>query len=477
MDYIKKVEENFPEEVSALQELIRCESVAGEPFTCENGDVYPFGKGVQDAFEYTLAKSKEFGFECANIDNYGGHVDFGNGEETVGIVGHIDVVPAGDGWDFDAFSGDVDGGYIYGRGTTDDKGPVIACLYAMKALKDCGYEPGKKIRLILGLDEEKKWAGMDYYLSKVPTPDFGFTPDGDFPVIHGEKGIVTFSLVKKMDDRKMTGLELRSFEGGQVPNMVAEKARAVVKAENTDVYDEIKEKARLFREEKDLKISVRGMGKSLEISAEGKAAHGAHPELGLNAISILLDFLGQLNFASEDVNDLIDFYNTHLGYEVNGEHFGCALEDELSGKLTVNVGMAMYDRKSCTFVINVRYPVSCSEEETYAGIQEIADRFNMGIIKHAGQDPILMDIDSPLIKTFVDVYRENTGDTESQPNVIGGGTYARAMKNVVAFGGMFPGDPDLMHQKNERLELNRLMTMTKIYADALYRISAENFKF
>lgn len=480
MNYIDCVEKNFDEEVEVLREMIQCRSVAGEAEEGSDGEVYPFGRGVQDMLEYTLKKGEELGFSFENIDNYGAHIDFGEGEEVVGIVGHLDVVPEGDGWSFDPYSGEVKDGFIYGRGTTDDKGPVCACLYAMKALKDAGFVPDRKIRLILGLDEETNWKGMEYYLSKVKAPDFGFTPDGDFPVINGEKGILVFELAKKFSPKKVKGLELRSFEGGQVPNMVAEKARAVVRTDAKDpksVYEEIKEKVKEYKEETGHEISCRGMGKSLEISVVGKSAHGASPELGLNAISVLLDFLSRLNFADEEVNDLIEFYNSHIGFEVNGEHLGCAFEDEPSGKLTVNVGMAKYDRDSVTFVINVRYPVTSTEEEVYAGLQPVADRYNMGVVKHASQDPIMMDKDSLLIKTFMEAYSNYTGDTESEPVVMGGGTYARAMKNVVAFGALFPGDPDVMHQKDERLELDRFLTMTKIYAQAICKISSADFKF
>lgn len=475
MDFIQFVETNKDLQIQCLQDLVSIKSVVSNPVMTKNGEVYPFGKGVQDAFAYTLKLAKELGFETKNVDNYGGHIDFGHGEGLVGIIGHLDIVPEGDGWTFDPYSGAVAGDYIYGRGTTDDKGPVIAALFAMKALKDAGYEPEKKIRLILGLDEETNWEGMEYYFKKERKPDYGFTPDAEFPALNGEKGIMTFELAKKFAKASSGGLELRSLSGGAAANMVAEKARAVVKADDSKIYDQIKSFAASFREDTGYKLHVRGVGKSLELTTEGVAAHGATPEAGLNAISIMMAFLGRLNFASDDVNVFIDFYNQYIGFDCHGERMNCAFSDEPSGKLTFNVGLIHFEKQAVTMTINVRYPVTYTEDQVYDAILPIINNYDMGLIKGHGRGPIYMAPDSPMIKALMEVYQQHTGDKESQPRVIGGGTYARAAKNIVAFGAMFPGDPDLMHQKDERLSLDRLLTMTKIYADALYRLSQKSF--
>ena len=217
------------------------------------------------------------------------------------------------------------------------------------------------------------------------------------------------------------------------------------------------------------------MGKSLEIAVEGKSAHGAMPHLGLNAISVLMEFLGQLNFALEEVNDVISFYNKCIGHDIYGERIGCQMEDEKSGPLTFNVGVASFDKKALTFTVNVRFPVTKTEDEVYAGMIPATDQFDVGIVKGRCQKPIYFEQDSPMVKTFMEIYQENTGDMESKPLTIGGGTYARAMKNCLAFGALFPGDEDLMHQRDERLSLDRLELMTKIYADAIYRLTQEDF--
>ncbi|MBR2559910.1 MAG: dipeptidase PepV [Firmicutes bacterium] len=485
-EYMKKIEEiiekNFDDEVAFLQELVRCNSEEKESFTAPSGEVYPFGEGVQQALECMLKNADESGFETRNVDNYGAHIDWGKGDRTLGIIGHLDVVPAGSGWSFEPYSGAVDGGYIYGRGTTDDKGPVVAAYYAMKALREAGYEPDAVVRLIIGLDEETNWAGMEHYLEKVGPADYGFSPDAEFPAVNGEKGITTFDLIKKVSDRKMTGLELRGLSGGAASNMVPEKARALVRADSEKAYDKIKKTVDEYRAQHpsingiEPKIACRNSGKSLEIAVEGKSAHGAHPDSGLNAISILMDILGRLNFANEDVNDFVAFYNDHLGFDTRGQRFGCEMSDEPSGDLTLNVGVLSFDKKAITLTINIRFPVTKTEDDVFSGITAITDRYDFGIVRGSGEAPIYFSADSPMVRALMDAYRNYTGDTESEPMVIGGGTYARSMPNCVAFGALFPGDPDLMHQRDERLELSKLMLTTKIYAQTIYLLTQPDFK-
>lgn len=476
MDYLERIEANKDLQIKTLQDLVSIKSVVSSPVVTRDGEVYPFGQGVQDAFVCFLEKARQLGFETKNVDNYGGHVDFGDGEETVSVLGHLDVVPEGEGWRLDPYSGTVEDGYIYGRGTLDDKGPMVAALFAMKALKDSGYVPARRIRMILGLDEETKWEGMEYYFQREPMPDYGFTPDGEFPVINGEKGMLIFEIAKKFPkNQSKGGLSLSSLSGGSAVNMVADRARAVVSAGSPDIYSHIKELAADFREETGYKLHVRGVGKSLEIVTEGKAAHGAAPEEGLNAISIMMEFLGKLNFSSDEVNVFFDFYNKYIGFDVDGQRLGCGLADEASGKLTLNVGLVHCDKEAAGLVVNVRYPVTCTEEQVYEGILPVLNQYDMGLIKHGGKEPIYMEPDSPMIRTLMEVYQSHTGDTESRPLVIGGGTYAKAAKNTAAFGALFPGDADLMHQKDERLSLDRFMTMTRIYADALYKLTQPDF--
>ncbi len=487
MEYLKLIDNYKDDMIKMVQELVAIKSVEDKP--APNA---PFGEGVAEAFHYMLKKAEEEGFESENIDNYGGHIEFGGytldekgeieatSEEIMGIIGHLDVVPEGKDWKYEPYAGHIEDGKIFGRGTIDDKGPIVAAFFAMKALKESGYIPEKKVRLILGLDEETNWKGMKYYLSKVKAPDFGFTPDAEYPAIHGEKGILVFQLAKKLGKTLAKGIELRSLSGGHAANMVADYARAVVRADKTDKYEKIKELVANYRDEKcsekghpayGSKLNCKGVGKSLEIVAHGVSAHGASPECGVNAISVLMDFLGQLDIINDDVHDFIEFYNTHLGFEIDGTNMGCGLSDEPSGKLILNVGKVELEGEALILTLNVRFPVTLNEDIVYDSIMPVVNKYNMGIIKIKVQDPIYMPADDPMIKTLMDIYIEHTGDKESKPIVIGGGTYARAAKNIIAFGSVFPGEPELAHQKDEYIEIDKLIINAKIFADSIYRLT------
>lgn len=478
MDYEKHIELNKDEMIFALRDVVRINSEEGEKVIGRNGELYPFGSGVQEALEKVLALGESMGFSAKNVDNYGGHIDFsGKTDRIMGIIGHLDVVPAGSGWDFDPYGGELSEGKIYGRGTTDDKGPVISCLYAMKALKDAGYEPNCTIRLIIGLDEETHWKGIKYYFEHEQKPDFGFTPDADFPVINGEKGMLIFDFAKKITSPQgqAKGLKLRSLKGGTAPNSVADSCRAVLRSDEEGTYDLIKEMVYGYRQETGYKLNVKGVGKSLEITAAGVAAHGAKPEKGLNAISIIMDFLGKLNFVCEDHNEFIDFYNKYMGFCLDGSQIGVDCSDEPSGGLVFNVGMAELDGEAGKLTINIRYPVTADGDEILSKLTSVLDRYDMGLIRGEHKKPIYMEMDNPMVKLLLEIYRKHTGDEKSQPLVIGGGTYARSAENVIAYGALFPGDPDLMHQKNECITVERLMQMTKIYAEAIYKLASGEY--
>ncbi|MHC1722142.1 MAG: dipeptidase PepV [Aminipila sp.] len=487
MEYLKLIEDYKDEMIKTVQELVAIKSIEEKPVTDA-----PFGKGVAEAFQYMLKKGEAEGFETENVDNYGGHIEFGGyllddegkitgtSEEVMGIIGHLDVVPEGTDWQYEPYSGTIADGKIYGRGTIDNKGPVVAAFFAMKALKDSGYVPEKKVRLILGLDEETNWKGMKYYLSKVKAPDFGFTPDAEYPAIHGEKGILVFQLAKKIGKTTGKGIELRSLKGGNAANMVADYARAVIRADKMEAYEKVKELAANYRNVKcaeegqiafGAKLNCKGVGKSLEIVAQGVSAHGATPECGVNAITVLMDFLKEIDIINDDVNEFVQFYNEHIGFELDGTAIGCGFSDDPSGKLVFNVGKIELEGEAVMLTINIRFPVTYSEDAVYEAMMPVINKYNMGIIKIKVQDPIYMPKDDPMIKTLMDIYREHTGDRESEPIVIGGGTYARAAKNIVAFGSIFPGEPDLSHQKNEYIEIDKLLLNAKIFADAIYRLT------
>ena len=465
-DYQEILKGYQTEMVETLKELVSIKSVVTKPEAN-----MPFGKGVDEAFSYMLDKSSKLGFRTFDADRFGGHAEMGEGEECMGILAHLDVVPEGDGWTYDPFGGTVENGRMYGRGTNDDKGPAVAALYAMKAVMESGAPLKKRVRLIYGLDEEVgEWEGIVKYLETAGTPDFGFTPDADFPLVHAEMGILVFDIVKKFKKTQKQGIVLKSISGGQAYNMVADKCSTVITADN---YSLIKEKADEFRKRTGYEISYKPKGRSLEILTEGVPAHGARPDKGLNAISVMMFFLKEIDFENDDVNDFVQFYNDKIAFDLHGRNIGVGFKDEVSGNLIWNTGVIRCDEEMGSFTINVRYPVTGTMEAVYEGMAPHLDEFGCGVVKGAHKAGIYIPEDDKLIVTLMDIYRKHTGDHETKPIVTGGGTYARAMSNAVAYGIKFPGEEATEHQKNEYIDINNMMKGAAIYADAIYRLCCE----
>lgn len=496
----RKIDENFGETLKSLQEFLSIPSVVSMP----KGD-YPFGEDVQKAFMYMLDKAEKDGFDTYNADNFGGHIEFGgkDSEEIMGIIGHVDVVPEGSYWDHPPYGGEVHDGKVYGRGALDDKGPVIASYYAMKALKDVGIVPSKKIRLVLGNDEERDWVGMRYYLQNVKEPDFGFTPDSEFPVIQGEKGLFFFDVVKKIRrSTKKDGLILMGLDGGTAANMVPDSAKAIIYHKDASVFDEIRKKAEEFRDttirelnrkfsEKagkksegtvngscgntsaigDASIDCRVTGKSLEVLVRGLAAHGARACRGQNALAILMDFLGRFTFNNDDINDYISFFNKHIGYEIYGESMGVGFSDDKSGKLIFNAGMIKYSVNDIRLVASIRFPVTKTCRDIEDAMRPVLEENGYELELGKQNEAIYLESDDPLIVELMEAYRECTGDMENTPHIIGGSTYAKSFKNCVAYGPRFYDTPDVAHKKNECIDVGRLLTTTKIYANAMLRLA------
>lgn len=476
MDYLELLDSYKDEILEKIKESVAFPSVGSQAVQTVEGEVLPYGRDVHDALVHMLNLGKELGFETFNADNYGGHIQFSAEDEkaeTLGISGHLDVVPVAEGWKTEPFDMVEKDGCIFGRGTSDDKGPVVACLYGMKALKESGLKPKKNIRLILGLDEETGSAGMAEYLERAGEPDFGFTPDGDFPLVNGEMGNMTFDLAQKLTKQTdKESLRLTKLEAGTAPNAVPGLCRASL-AGDSKMYEAIKGRAEQYAVETGYDLKAKKQGTALVLEATGVPAHGAHPELGLNAISIMMGFLERLQFGNEEVNDFIAYYNEYIGFNLHGEACGCELEDEKSGKLIFNVGMASINEDFASVTVNIRYPVSETSDKVFEGIEKTLEKTLIGIVKKSDDKPIYMDTDSELVQKLIGAYRDETGDAEAEPFVIGGGTYAKHIANTLAFGAMFPGEEDTMHQNDENKSIELLMKAARIYARAIHDICFE----
>ena len=390
----------------------------------------PYGSGPAAALDYMLTLCAELGIRTENRGGKVAWAEIGEGEEIVGILGHLDVVPAGDGWTHDP-RGEICGGRLYGRGSVDDKGPVMAALFAMKELQDAHVPLGRRARLIFGQSEETgDWADMAYYRRHEQLPVFGFTPDADFPAIYGEKGILNYELSLPLERAGLCGIE-----GGDASNMVPAWAKAVA-------LD----------------------GKAF--AAEGLAAHASMPEKGKNAISVLMAQLA----AAEVDSPLVDFYLARIGDDPHGGRMGCAFSDEQSGALTMNAGKLRTGNGRVTLTLDIRNPVTFTEPQVRKALEAACEPYGIGVRLTGNQAPVYMDRNGKVIQAMLGVYRAVTGDL-SEPAVIGGGTYARAMPGIVAFGPMRPGRECTEHQKDEYILLEDLYQAEEIYRRTIEKLT------
>lgn len=455
-----KIDELKEEIIEQTQKLVRIKSIESD-----ERPGMPFGEGINDALITALNLGERLGFKTKNIDGYMGYIEWGDNEESVGVLGHLDVVPEGDGWQYPPYGGEINDGKIFGRGTMDDKAPLISCIYAMYALKEIGYIPKKKIRILLGTNEESGSKDLEYYLKKEKEPDIGFTPDGYFPIIYAEKGIITLNISKIFNDSK--GTHLIYIKGGNRPNMVPDYCEAGIK--NSDM-EEIMRKANAYGVRNNCDISYEVKNDILVLKCKGISAHGSTPQFGLNAIMQIISFLESIDISIGDIGEAIKFLAKYIGLDIEGKDFGIFVEDEISGKLTFNVGNIVMNENMISVGINIRYPITYKFDDI---IKPFNDRLKGSGFKIEGlvhSEPLYFPKEHKLIKILSKVYEEQTGE-KGELLAIGGGIYAKGMKNIVAFGPLFPGKPDMDHKANEYIEIEDLMKMTKIYANAIHELS------
>ena len=396
----------------------------------------PFGQNIQVALDLMLSFGERDGFNTFSVDDYAGVIEMGAGEE-IGILGHLDVVPVQEGWSVGPFSGEIIGGKMYGRGVNDDKGPTMATYYAMKWIKDSGIPLKKRIRLILGTDEESGMRCIQHYLTKHEPSSMAFAPDAVFPLIYAEKGIHSC---------EVSGIEtaIVAFESGQRLNMVPEVAKAKLSSDVGELFHNYLTSNQVSGEVKDGWLIV-----------YGKGAHAMQPDEGINAASLLGKFLVQV----------VDSPFTRLlsTMDTTGKVFGVDYVSNEMGPITFNVGLVSVQDGKFSIKINTRIP------KDYPHLSKFETALSeYGTYTELGNVPVhYVSQDSPLVKTLLNAYQTVTGDMESEPITIGGGTYARMFPNAVAFGAMFPDREDVAHRVDEYMYLEDLYTAIEIYIQAL----------
>lgn len=439
--------------VRLLTRWIRVPSVKGE---AEDGA--PFGREVRRMLDMAMVDAETMGFMTHVYDGYACDITLGEeNREMVAVLAHLDVVPAGDGWAVDPFAAVREGDRIYGRGTSDDKGPALAALLAMKAIKEADVPLKRSIRMILGCDEESGWEDMAYYCDHAKMPEIGFSPDASFPCINTEKGMLHMVLHAPAPEK---GLLVKKLHTGERMNVIPGESIAVV-AGGAEVVAQVES----YAKETGLDYRAEVVEEGVRITATGIPGHSAYPEGRRNAIGMMLLLLRHLG-AEGAWRTLADVY----GMEHDGASLGIACEDAVSGPLTCNMGILHLDGGVITCTLDCRCPITAD----LAALKETALKHLSGFKAEVAEmkEPHHVPEESELVTCLLNAYREETG-RDARAEATGGGTYAKVLKQGVAFGAAFPDDEDLAHQAGEYLSISKMLLAAKVYANALLRLCAE----
>ena len=453
MPNFKKLSKGYEKEaLNVLTEFVKKKSV----YDAESaGPGAPFGAGVKSALDFLAKKGKDYGFKVDACEGYCTEISYGEGDgPEIGIYAHSDVVPASGKWDFPPFSGKVVGegkeAKMVSRGASDDKGPLVAALMAIKLLKDNGFIKGFKVRLVSGGDEERGSSCLKAYFDKLgkKATDYGFTPDADFPLIYGEKGIVRGMFSKMIDLSPIIAMS-----GGTVSNAVCDSFLVTLPKD--------KKLEEAVKGNKDIDLSSVG---DIEIlTFKGKAAHGSSPEQGDNAALKAFDYLGsfyKIAFLKKLADTLRDY---------SGKSFGGDSHSDIFGDSTWNYGVVNYDgnRHLLTSTIDYRFGETADSKKAIANFEK-ATETNVNVLSEDAY--LLFDKKSPLVSTLMKSYKRTTLRLFDKPFAIGGGTYAKEAKNCVAYGSAFKNHPGNIHSPNEYIYLDDLYKQIAIYADAIYSL-------
>lgn len=441
------VEQNIDAILMDLAKLVSFKSVY-------QTDQAPFGSENRKALDYMLSRLEQEGYQTKNLDYYAGYGEIGQGEKLLAILGHLDVVPEGEGWNTDPYTMTIKDGIAYGRGTTDDKGGVIAGFYALNYLLSIQYPFKKRVRLVMGCNEESGFQCLEHYVKCEGHIDAGFTPDGHWPGIYGEKGIVRAKV-------KHAKTKIVSIQGGQAVNAVCAKVKARVK--QSDLNLELFKRALSQHE---IRYQIDEVDDCLELTVFGVSAHASTPDLGKNAIAYLVYALKEAEFDDEFVN----FYHQQIGFSLHGENSGLDFKDHLSD-LSLNIGLINKEDNGINFTVDIRFPVTLQSSVI---VQQLLMAFQSEystIQIEQTEEPLYCDEKSPMIQAMYKAYQDVTGDQTSKMLVIGGGTYAKGIRNCIAFGPEFHSVDYHIHDANEMIPIEELKKNILIYIEAIKNLN------
>lgn len=419
---VKETEDEF---LAGLKKVMQIASVKG---LTEEGA--PFGNAPKAALEMTLALARELGFETKSVGNSVGYAQYGdNNEKYIGVVGHLDVVEAGDGWSYPPFDLTLEEGILYGRGILDNKGPVISTLYGLAILKELKIPLSKTIRILFGTDEESGSADIPLYLAEENPPMYGFTPDCKYPVVYGERGLVGLEIVTTMPDQELAQID--SFKGNFTRSSVPDH----------------------------LEVCLRN---GAEILIEGKRAPSNAPEMGENVLTKFAELATKESYFTGQLASYFRWLAEAFHDKHDGSGVGIDFSDQASGKLMLTPYDVKIEKNQLRLALSIRYPISVTEKQILVELkQHIPTGSQLEIVRKLPATSF--PLDHPMLKIMQNVYEECTG-MDGTPVTTTGATYARVMPNIIAFGPSFPGQKGIAHNKDEYMVLRDLMKNMEIYA-------------
>ena len=427
------IEKSFEEQVKDLQELIRIPSVSrGEP-----KEGMPYGEHVCNALRKAQDIARKLGFEKVwDVEARCGVVEYGQGDEIVAVMAHLDVVPEGTGWQYPPYGAEIHDGAMYGRGTADDKGAAVSALYALYALKESGAKMKRRVRILLGCDEERGSTGMQRYKEVEGEPTMAFTPDATYPVVNSEMNISHMFFEKKYP------CAIRA-KVGTAANVIPGAAEATIPGEDGPTA----------------------------LAVKGKEGHASMPDHADNALMKLLRAIADSDVPPADKETFGALCDLFCGYN-HGEGLGVDFTDA-SGRLTLAPTILTADETGVTLGFDTRYPASMTFAELTGPIDERMAAAGFTVKERSNSLGHYIAPETELVSTLMDVYGELSGDRAAEPISIGGGTYAREFQNAVAVGVTRPDRPDLCHIANENILLSEMLFNTRFMAECLKRLAAE----
>ena len=434
---MKYIEDNYENMLNDLKRLVKYNSVL-----CD--DEKPFGSQNRKVLEEAILMMNEKGFNTKNVDYYACYGEVGQGDKTIGVVCHLDIVPAGEGWESNPFEVVHKGDRLYGRGVSDDKGAAVASMYAIKYLLDTNYQFKKKVRLILGCNEETGSKCIKHYVQKEGGVDMGFTPDGEFPGIYAEKGMISGVFKAKS--------KIVSIKGGEASNIVCKKVECELPSGSYDAT-----KFKKYLDDNNIKYEINDN----TVTVFGVAAHASAPDSGINAMSYLMEALYNADFNDE----YVDLYHKYIGLFVHGEKLGMLPLKDDETDTSVNIGVIKKEGDLILSSVDIRFPITRTVDDCKKVLENIEPLEIKNMI-----NPLYFKKDSPMIKAMLKAYRDVTGDN-SDMIAIGGGTYAKSINNIIAFGCAFNEEENHIHDANESLGIDDFKKQVEIYIEAIKNLN------